>query len=170
MAKGYRTRSSKGVGGTRSYTTQSPNSKPKTTMSYKTGTSTRRAVSRNGDGSVVQRTTQKMADGYTKRTTKTLVPKYKPPKPPKMPKMQNLKTSVLKEVKFKPPKPAKVKAPKASRPIKFNWSTSKKTTTKSKSKTPAGSNEPGIISNFISAITVFGMFLLIFAIIQSIFS
>lgn len=128
MAKPYRTRSSKGPGGTIRYTTQSPNSKPKSTMSYKMGTSTRVAVTRNGDGSVVQRTTQKMADGYTKRTTKTIIPKYKPPKTPKPPKPPKIKLSIAKEVKYKPPKVPKPKAQKAPKPFKFKWPTSKKST------------------------------------------
>lgn len=135
MAKPYRTRSSKGPGGTIRYTTQSPNSKPSSTMSYKMGTSTRVAVTRKGNGSVVQRTTQKMADGYTKRTTKTLIPKYKPPKTPKPPKIPKLKTSIAKEVKYKPPKAPKTTKPKAPKPFKFKWPTSKKSTPAKSRKT-----------------------------------
>lgn len=118
MAKPYRTKSSKGPGGTIRYTTQYPNGKPTSTMSYKMGSSTRVAVTRNGNGSVVQRTTQKTADGYTKRTTKTLVSKPKTIKASKSPKMPKLKTSVLKEpsvVKFKTTKQKTTK----SKPFKW---------------------------------------------------
>lgn len=133
MAKAYRTRSSKGAGGTRRYITQSGNSKPKTTMSYKTGSSTRVAVTRNGNGSVTQRTTQKMADGYTKRTTKTIIPKPKTPKAPKPPKPPKLKTSFVKEQKIQTPKP--YKAPSTPKPKPFKWTKSSKKRTSSKSKT-----------------------------------
>lgn len=128
MSKPYKTKSSKGPGGTIRYTTKYPNGKPTSTMSYKMGSATRVAVTRKGNGSVVQRTTQKLGDGYTKRTTKTLVPKYKPLKTPKPPKPPKVKTSVAKEVNYKPPRTPKTKAPKAPKPFKFKWPTSKKST------------------------------------------
>lgn len=155
MAKAYRTRSSKGAGGTRKYTTQYPNGKPTSTMSYKTGSSTRVAVTRKGNGSVVQRTTQKMADGFTKRTTKTLVSKPKTIKAPKPPKMPKLKTSVLKE-----PKPVKLKpykAPKAPKTKPFKWPTS------TRSKRVASKNSGSLASTFLTPIIVFAAFLFVFA-------
>lgn len=138
MAKAYRTKSSKGPGGTRKYTTQSQSGKVKTTMSYSGGTSTRTAYTRNGDGSVVKRTTQKRPDGYVTRTTKTIISKYKPTKFPKPPKPPKLKPSVVKEAApYKPPKAPKAKPPKAAKPFKFTWPASKpRKTSSSRQKTP----------------------------------
>lgn len=160
MAKSYRTRSTKGPGGTRRYTTQSSSGAVKSTMSYSTGSSSRMSISRNSNGSVTQRTTQKLGDGFTKRTTKTLVSKPKTPKAPKPPKMPKMKTSIIKESKPVKLKPYRV--PKAPKSKPFKWPTAKRTT-----RTPqSGSKGNGTLtSTFLTPLLVFAAFLFVFALI-----
>lgn len=157
MAKGYRTRSTKGAGGTRKYTTQSRGGGVKTTMSYSTGSSSRMSISRNSNGSVVQTKTHRGADGYTTRERKTIISKPKTVKPPKPPKIPKMKVSVV-----KPPKPVKLKPynpPKqrTTKPRPFKWPTS----TRSKRSTSKNSGS----SNFLTSMIVFGAILFVFAVL-----
>lgn len=157
MAKAYRTRSTKGPGGTRRYTTQTQGGGVKTTMSYSTGSSSRMSIARNSNGSVVQRTTQKLGDGFTKRTTKTLISKpktVKPPKPPKPPKMKVSVAKPSKPVKLKPYNPPKQRTIK---PKPFKWPTS------TRSKRSTSKNSGSLASTFLTPIIVFAAFLFVFA-------
>lgn len=165
MAKSYRTRSTKGPGGTRRYTTQSSSGAVKSTMSYSTGSSSRMSISRNSNGSVTQRTTQKLGDGFTKRTTKTLVSKPKTPKAPKPPKMPKMKTTFVKESKPTTVKP--YKAPKTPKPKPFKWPTSKATTSRARTKVSSNSSNKGS-GKFFFWITVTALLYMAFVAITGI--
>lgn len=161
MAKSYRTRSTKGVGGTRKYTTQSSSGGVSNTMSYKTGTGQRTAITRKANGSVVQTKTHRRSDGFVTRERKTVVSAYKPPKTPKPPKMPKLKTSIVKEakpVKLKPYKAPKTKTVK-SKP--FKWPTYKSSSSRTRVRKTSDLSS-AFVKPFLIFLVLFTIFALIF--------
>ena len=171
MAKGYRTRSSTGATGNKRTTTQSQSGKVKTTMSYKTGSSSNLAISRNANGSVVQRTTRKTGDGFVVRKTKTLISAPKTPKAPKPPKPPRASTAkVAKEYVYKPPRQTKSRStsPKV-KPIKFNWGSSRKSVAR-KRTTSTSKSSNGFLTTMLTYITLGAIFMIFVAVIQAIFS
>ena len=161
MVKAYRTRSTKGAGGTRRYTTQSSSGSVSTSMSYKTGTGQRTAVTRKSDGSVVQTKTHRRADGYTTRERKTIISKPKTnkikfPKPKAPPKM---KLSVVKVAKI--PKLKPYRAPKTSKSKPFKWPTSKRRTSSTRPRVSSNSSSNGS-GKFFFWLVVFALLYMVF--------
>lgn len=141
MASIFKRKTTTGPGGTKKTVTQKQGGSVSVTLSRKMGTGQRVANTRKANGSVVETKTVKTSDGFTKRTSKTIIPKYKPLRTPKAPSQSKLKTSIVKEVKDKPFKVVKQKIQKLPKFKRI----------KSRRKSKSGS------SNFFSWIALFAL-------------
>lgn len=158
MAGSYRRKTTTGAGGVKRTVTQKQGGGVTNTMSYNMGTGHRTAYTRKANGSVVQTKTHRTADGYVKRETKTIVPKYKAPKAPKPVKIPKLKTSIV-----KPSKPVKLKPYKAPKTVKskpFKWPTAKRST--SRTRKASGASDTSFFGPFLLIMAVLFVFALIF--------
>lgn len=118
---GFKRRSSTGSDGTRFTTTSNSNGKFTKTVSHKTGTNSRVAYTQKSNGTSVETTTRKGADGYITRTSKTLghAKTTKPASKPQMPKPSYSKsTNRLTKTAKSPPKSHMMRSS-----IKMNYST-----------------------------------------------